>query len=135
MANTKTINHNDKNNEVSTADAPNYSARDVFLYYLCSECRASISEEPLKEADISRYLDKVEETTVNIVGHTDNTGVAASNMKLGLDRANFAKAYFIRNGIPYAKINTSSKGQTEPMESNAKEEGRTNKSRTIVTLN
>ncbi|MFT5736688.1 MAG: outer membrane protein OmpA-like peptidoglycan-associated protein [Maribacter sp.] len=41
----------------------------------------------------------------------------------------------MRNGIPDAKINTSSKGQIDPVESNATEEGRTKNRRPIVTLN
>jgi len=69
------------------------------------------------------------------VGHTDNTGVASTNMRLGLNRANFAKTYLMQNGISEAKINTASKGQTSPIESNATKEGRAKNRRTVVTLN
>ncbi|WP_281541636.1 hypothetical protein [Maribacter aestuarii] len=43
-------------------------------------------------------------------------------MKLGLDSANFAKDYFTRNGISEAKIDVSSKEQTDLVESNATEQ-------------
>jgi len=112
------------------------NANPLILYFNTAEASISLNaEQRQKVADISRYLDKVEGATTNVVGHTDNTGVAATNMKLGLDRANFAKAYLMRNGISETKINTSSKGQTNPIESNATEEGRSKNRRTVVTLN
>jgi outer membrane protein OmpA-like peptidoglycan-associated protein len=111
-------------------------ADPLVLYFDSAEASINLSSvQRQKVADISRYLDKVESAKVNIVGHTDNTGVAATNMRLGQNRADFAKAYFIRNGISEAKINTSSKGQTDPIESNATEEGKSKNRRTVVTLN
>lgn len=111
-------------------------AEPLVLYFDTAEASINLSAlQRQKVADISRYLDKAEDAKVTIVGHTDNTGVAATNMRLGQDRADFAKAYFMRNGISEAKIDTSSKGQTDPMESNATEEGRTKNRRTVVTLN
>lgn len=111
-------------------------ADPLVLYFDTAEASINLSaDQRQKVADISRYLDKVEGLTVTIVGHTDNTGLAATNIKLGLNRADFAKAYFIRNGISETKINTSSKGQTDPVESNATEEGKSKNRRTVVTLN
>ncbi|MFD0799118.1 OmpA family protein [Maribacter chungangensis] len=111
-------------------------ADPLVLYFDTAQASISLSaEQRQKVADISRYLDKVDGAAVNIIGHTDNTGVAATNMRLGQNRADFAKAYLMRNGISEAKINTSSKGQTDPIESNATEEGRSKNRRTVVTLN
>lgn len=108
----------------------------LVLYFNTAEASINLnSEQRQKVADISRYLDKVEGASANVVGHTDNTGNAQTNMRLGLDRANFAKDYLKSNGISEAKINTSSKGQTQPLESNATEEGRSKNRRTVVTLN
>lgn len=112
------------------------TANPLVLYFDTAEASISLdAEQRQKVADISRYLDKIEGATTNVVGHTDNTGIAATNMKLGLDRANFAKAYLMQNGISETKINTTSKGQTNPIESNATEEGRAKNRRTVVTLN
>ncbi|MFT6370774.1 MAG: outer membrane protein OmpA-like peptidoglycan-associated protein [Maribacter sp.] len=57
-------------------------------------------------------------------GHPDNTGLAATNKRLGLTGANFVKPYFMRNGIIDAKIIAASKGQTDQVENNPKEEAR-----------
>lgn len=108
----------------------------LILYFDTAEASINLdAEQRQKVADISRYLDKVEGAVTNVVGHTDNTGVASTNMKLGLDRANFAKAYLMQNGISETKINASSKGQTNPIESNATEDGKAKNRRTVVTLN
>ena len=112
------------------------NANPLTLYFNTAEASINLNaEQRQKVADISRYLDKIEGATVNVVGHTDNTGVASTNMRLGLNRANFAKTYLMQNGISEAKINTASKGQTSPIESNATEEGRAKNRRTVVTLN
>lgn len=112
------------------------NANPLTLYFNTAEASINLNaEQRQKVADISRYLDKIEGATVNVVGHTDNTGVASTNMRLGLNRANFAKTYLMQNGISEAKINTASKGQTSPIESNATKEGRAKNRRTVVTLN
>lgn len=111
-------------------------ADPLVLYFDTAEASINLSaDQRQKVADISRYLDKVADASVNVVGHTDNTGVAATNTRLGLNRANFAKAYLMKNGIAEDKINTSSKGQTAPVATNATEEGRSKNRRTVVTLN
>jgi len=111
-------------------------ADPLVLYFDTAEASISLSgAQKQKIADISRYLDKVEGSSCNVVGHTDNTGRADTNRRLGQGRADFAKEYLVKNGISAAKINASSKGQTEPVESNATEEGRSKNRRTVVTLN
>ena len=88
-----------------------------------------------KFADISSYLDKVDGSMANVVGHSDNTGQRAANIVLGQQRSDFAKSYLMRNGIPESKINATSKGPDEPIASNATEEGKAQNRRTVITLN
>lgn len=111
-------------------------ADPLVLYFDTAEATINLTaEQRQKVADISRYLDKVEGASCSIVGHTDNTGDATSNIKLGQGRADFAKDYLIRNGISDAKIQATSKGQTQPIESNATEDGKAKNRRAVVTLN
>lgn len=108
----------------------------ITLQFSTAQTSINLSaEQRQKFADISRYLDKADDATANIVGHTDNTGQRATNIKLGQERADFAKAYLMRNGIPESKIKTSSKGPDEPIMTNDTEEGRSKNRRTIITLN
>ena len=111
-------------------------ANPLVLHFNTGQATINLTaEQRQKIADISRYLDKVDKATCNVVGHTDNTGGRDTNIKLGLDRAEFGKAYLVRNGIPESKINASSKGPDEPIADNATEEGRAENRRTVITIN
>jgi len=110
-------------------------ANPLVLYFDTAEASIDLSaEQRQKFADISRYLDKVEKAICDITGHTDNEGRRRTNMRLGQERADFAKAYLIRNGISESKIKTDSKGQKDPIASNDTEEGRAQNRRTVITL-
>ncbi len=108
----------------------------LVLYFETGEATLILSPEQRKKvADIARYLDKVEGAGCSVVGHTDNTGQRASNIALAQNRADFVKAFLIRNGIPETKVVSSSKGSDAPLASNETEEGRSKNRRTVVTLN
>lgn len=54
--------------------------------------------------------------SVNITGHSDNTGTSASNMQLSAERANITKDYLLSYNIPAEKITTSYFGDTQPVD-------------------
>jgi len=111
------------------------NADPLVLHFNTAEASINLSaEQRQKVADISRYLDKVAGATTDVVGHTDNEGSNITNMRLGQGRADFAKDYLIRNGIAASKINTSSKGESQPIASNATDAGKAENRRTVVTL-
>jgi len=108
----------------------------LVLYFGNAQSTINLSaEQRQKVADLNRYLDKVEGSRISITGHTDNTGSRTTNTRLGLKRANFAKGYFVRNGIAENKISTASKGPDEPIAPNTTEAGRAKNRRCVVTLN
>jgi outer membrane protein OmpA-like peptidoglycan-associated protein len=112
------------------------TADPLVLYFETNQAAINLSaEQRQKVADISKYLDKVTGASGSVVGHSDNVGPRADNIKLAQDRADFAKAYLAKNGIVASKINASSKGPDLPAESNATEAGRSKNRRTVVTLN
>lgn len=111
-------------------------ADPLVLYFNSGEAAINLtSAQREKIAKINRYLDKVDDATCKVVGHTDNTGSRTTNTRLGLERAKFAMAYLVKNGIPEARINPSSQGPDAPIETNTTEEGRAKNRRTVVTLN
>jgi OmpA-OmpF porin, OOP family len=108
----------------------------LVLYFGSGESNLDLSvEQREKIAAISQYLDKAEGASCIVTGHTDNTGLRATNMKLGIDRANKLKDYLIQNGISADKIGVASKGPDAPIASNKTEEGRSKNRRTEVTIN
>ncbi|APQ17160.1 OmpA family protein [Maribacter hydrothermalis] len=111
-------------------------ADPLILYFDTAEASISLdATQRQKVADISRYLDKVAGATTSVVGHTDATGQASTNMRLGQDRADFAKNYLMTNGIASDKIIATSKGHSQPIANNTTEEGREKNRRTVITLN
>jgi len=111
-------------------------ASPLIIYFDTAAASINLSaEQRTKIANLSKYLDKNPNARLKITGHTDNTGNAETNMRLGQERADFAKGYFVKNGISEAKILSTSQGPNQPIASNATEEGRSKNRRTEVTLN
>lgn len=107
----------------------------LVLYFKTGEAAINLTlEQRQKIAIISKCVDKMD-VKVQVIGHTDNTGNAEQNVVLGQGRADFARNYLIRNGILGNNIEATSKGQTEPIEDNATEEGKRKNRRTVITIN
>lgn len=69
---------------------------------------------------------------ISIVGHTDSNGSVAYNQQKGLDRANTV-ANAVLAIAPTARVTTSSRGETQPIASNATAAGRARNRRVVVT--
>jgi outer membrane protein OmpA-like peptidoglycan-associated protein len=112
------------------------NADPLVLYFETAQSEISLTTaERQKVSDIVRYLGHVDSGTINITGYTDNAGKKEANIQLGQARADFAKSYFMKNGIDGTKINTSSKGESDPVADNNTPEGKSKNRRTIVTIN
>ena len=111
------------------------NAAPLILYFETNQAEINLTpEERQKVADLVNYLDKVPSAKISCVGHTDNTGDRNTNIRLGQERADFAKAYLVKNGIAADKIVSSSKGPDEPIADNNTAEGKAKNRRTVVTL-
>ncbi len=76
-------------------------------------------------------LDKVADTLnanpevkVEIGGHTDNTGVAASNLKLSQQRAEAVLAHLVTKSVDAARLTAVGYGQDRPIDDNTTDAGR-----------
>ena len=128
-------------NDTSTAETlkllgEEIKADPLVLYFDIGNTTIELTEtQRQKMAKISRYVDKVDNASIQIIGHTDNTGDRASNVQLGQNRADFAKEYLVKNAISESKIKTASKGPDQPIADNADEVGRAKNRRVVVTIN
>ncbi len=84
--------------------------------------------------DLVAYLKRKEDDRIEIGGHTDNVGNAASNLKLSLDRANTVRDYLIGKGVDPARLTAKGYGMTQPVAENKTEAGRAENRRTEVTI-
>ncbi len=71
---------------------------------------------------------------VQLVGHTDNTGDPAANMKLSQDRANAVRDMLANGGIDASRLSTAGYGQDKPIASNDTDEGRAKNRRTELVV-
>ena len=75
------------------------------------------------------------DSSVAIFGNTDATGSAAHNRELGAARAKAVREWLIKDGVAEDKITVQSKGESDPVATNATEEGKKlNRSVEIVAL-
>jgi outer membrane protein OmpA-like peptidoglycan-associated protein len=74
------------------------------------------------------------ETNILIVGHTDNTGSDAHNMDLSIQRAQSVKSYIAAQNVPASRLQTSGKGETEPIADNTTVDGRSKNRRVEIVI-
>ena len=92
------------------------------------------------KAALDAFADKIraenKNVYVEIQGHTDNTGSAAYNLKLGQERADEVMRYLnMQHGFPLHRMNAISYGAAKPIADNKTKEGRAQNRRvTLVVL-
>ena len=84
--------------------------------------------------ELVAYLNRKDDEKIELGGHTDNVGSAASNLKLSLDRANAVRDYLLSKGIDPTRVTAKGYGMTQPIETNKTEEGRAQNRRTEVKI-
>jgi outer membrane protein OmpA-like peptidoglycan-associated protein len=84
--------------------------------------------------ELADYLKRKANTRIQINGHTDADGNAASNKRLSLERASAVKKYLIEQGIDASRIETNGFGATQPIADNSTDEGKAKNRRTEVQL-
>jgi len=78
---------------------------------------------------------RFDDADLAVYGSTDNTGTASHNQKLGADRAKAVRNWLIANDIDEDKITVKSKGESDPVATNATAKGKElNRSVQIVAL-
>jgi outer membrane protein OmpA-like peptidoglycan-associated protein len=100
----------------------------VNKYELSDEAKQALNAfaERLKGENRNVYLE--------IQGHTDSTGSADYNMKLGAERAEAVRRYLNKQGVALNRMSTISYGASEPVESNKTKEGRSKNRRVVVIV-
>lgn len=83
---------------------------------------------------LADYLKRKPTLTIEVVGHTDNVGDDAANLKLSQQRADAVKRYLISKGITTGRIKTKGMGETKPIASNDSDEGRAENRRTEIKV-
>lgn len=84
---------------------------------------------------IYNLLVQAENTKIEVVGHTDNTGNSAKNQTLSESRAQSVVRQLEKMGIPQNRIQkVEGRGDTEPIGDNSTEKGKSDNRRVVITL-
>lgn len=84
--------------------------------------------------ELARSLRTYPNSTVRVVGHTDNVGSMAYNMELSRERALAVARILIRYGVASSRITYSGRGFAEPIASNSTANGRAMNRRVEVVI-
>lgn len=74
------------------------------------------------------------DTTVDVIGHTDNTGLASYNQNLSSRRASSVAGVLINSGVSASRIRAFGRGEDEPVASNLTAEGRQQNRRVEIVI-
>ncbi len=97
--------------------------------------KSALSESAKKSLkDFASKMADMPDTDITIWGHTDNTGSAAVNERLSLERANAVKSYLNSLGIANSRMESAGKSYNEPVASNDTKEGRAQNRRVEVYI-
>jgi OOP family OmpA-OmpF porin len=109
------------------ADAQKFTGvlNPLDLYFNSGSSEYIVTSENQKfVSEAKKYLSANKDKKLLLIGHTDNTGDAASNDKLSRVRGEQAKKHLMNAGIPASQLITDAKGQSLPKQSNTTPEGR-----------
>lgn len=95
-----------------------------------------LSKEAKEQLD--DFVEKLKGDNKNVFlevqGHTDSTGSAEYNMRLGQERAEAVRRYLNEKGVALNRMSTISYGDTEPAESNKTKAGRSKNRRVVIVV-
>jgi len=84
--------------------------------------------------NLANSFKQYDQNSIEIVGHTDNTGSHAYNMSLSQRRAQSVANYLTSQGVDGARLSTRGAGPDQPIASNASADGRAQNRRVEVNL-
>ncbi|MEM1237902.1 MAG: OmpA family protein [Pseudomonadota bacterium] len=105
--------------------------QDILFDVDSADLRPDLQGDLVSLADsLQRYPD----STVTIVGHTDNTGTAEYNQNLSQRRAEGVAGILLANGVPSSRVRAFGRGENDPIDSNLTPEGRQQNRRVDIVI-
>ena len=83
---------------------------------------------------VAKVLKEYDQTLVQVVGYTDNTGSLAYNNQLSLKRAQAVATYLQNRGVSASRLSVMGMGPNNPIASNSTAAGREQNRRVEITL-
>ena len=83
---------------------------------------------------LASSINRFPDTTVNVIGHTDNVGDAAFNLDLSQRRAQAVTSVLINSGVSPTRIRSIGRGEDAPVATNLTAEGRQQNRRVEIVI-
>jgi outer membrane protein OmpA-like peptidoglycan-associated protein len=97
--------------------------------------KAVLMKSSFDELDkVVKFLNDNPDINIEVGGHTDNVGNAASNLKLSSGRATAVESYLESKGINKDRVISKGYGMTQPVADNATPEGKAENRRVEFTI-
>ena len=93
-----------------------------------------LPEEKLRLSAVARALGKIENRTFLVIGHTADIGQPEDQQLLSVQRAKAIVDYLVAEGIEAGRFLYEGRGGTEPIASNATDEGRARNRRVEILI-
>jgi len=119
--------------EVDEPEVVRLSDKTVILFPFNSASKKTDKTMDDYLSSLAKQL-KSSRQVVHLTGHTDGIGTKKYNYRLGMKRARKIRRILINKGVRRSQIKLHSKGLTEPIASNATDEGRSQNRRVVVTI-
>jgi len=127
-----TVNHNLQRYLAGTEATPRTFAFDRVHFPTASA--ALLGAERGDINDMARILQAYPNARVRMIGYTDARGDAAANQQLGAQRAEAVKAALVEQGVPANRVETGTRGEADPADTNATGGGQAENRRTKVEV-
>ncbi len=83
---------------------------------------------------LAASMNQYPNTTVNVIGHTDNVGDAAFNFDLSQRRAQAVTSVLLNSGVSPARVRSIGRGEDAPVATNLTPEGRQQNRRVEIVI-
>jgi outer membrane protein OmpA-like peptidoglycan-associated protein len=83
---------------------------------------------------IAAFLRMESKATVNVSGHTDNTGKEDYNLTLSSERAEVVAEFLLDRGVDPERVSSNGKGSSQPILPNNTPEGRRKNRRVEILI-
>ncbi|MBK5186766.1 MAG: OmpA family protein [Gemmatimonadaceae bacterium] len=126
--------------QVTTSDTVTRTVRGHDVILVLRDANFDVGKSALRPAarvtldSLARELNRPAARSVNITvtGYTDSVGSEAYNMKLGMARAESVKNYLASKGVDASRMIADSKGEADPVATNATPAGRQLNRRVVI---
>ena len=83
---------------------------------------------------LANNLNQYPNTTVDVIGHTDNVGAESYNQDLSTRRAGAVSGILVRSGVSSNRIRSYGRGERDPIATNLTAEGRAQNRRVEIVI-